>query len=167
MIYVDGAGAQFPGQQAKIAVVNTETGQEIVKEIGEMITNNQAEYTALIEALKQVNKEGETVFTDSQLVAGQLTANWKVKAEKLRPFVEEAKKLLEEKKAKLIWVRRCENKAGFLLESKAKDQEPDRYNAVISFILERLEFLDENSEHRSDCTCSLCEEYKKIKVLMK
>jgi ribonuclease HI len=69
-------------------------------------TNNEAEYRTLIAALKdlvdRIRQAGKSttdysllVHTDSQLVVGQLTQGWKVKAANLRPLVDEAASLVQ------------------------------------------------------------------------
>ena len=69
-------------------------------------TNNEAEYRTLIAALKdligRITKAGKSparysvvVQTDAQLLVGQLTQGWQVKAANLRPLVDEAASLLE------------------------------------------------------------------------
>jgi ribonuclease HI len=69
-------------------------------------TNNQAEYVALISALVDLRGRIEragmkppnyhvVVHTDSQLLVGQLTQDWKVKAANLRPLVDEAGLLMQ------------------------------------------------------------------------
>ena len=69
-------------------------------------TNNEAEYRTLIAALKdltgRITKAGKApsayslvVQTDSQLLVGQLTQGWQVKAANLRPLVDEAAALLK------------------------------------------------------------------------
>jgi len=68
-------------------------------------TNSEAEYQILIAALKdlvgRIERAGKSpsdysllVHTDSQLVTGQLTQGWKVKAANLRPLVDEAEALM-------------------------------------------------------------------------
>jgi ribonuclease HI len=68
-------------------------------------TNNEAEYQTLIVALKdlvsRIQRRGKSpsgysllVQTDSQLIVGQLTHGWQVKAAHLRPLVDEAKRLM-------------------------------------------------------------------------
>lgn len=65
------------------------------------ITNNQAEYMTLIEALKwladdlgDARKDAEvTIHGDSQLVVNQINGTWKVKHANMKPLVEEARKL--------------------------------------------------------------------------
>jgi ribonuclease HI len=65
-------------------------------------TNNEAEYGALIAALSYLKsacqvkgidytKADVIVRTDSQLVIGQLSKGWKVKAHNLLPFIDRSK----------------------------------------------------------------------------
>jgi ribonuclease HI len=115
-IYTDGAGSMFQGQKGMIAIV-FEGSKEILKEIDEPSTNNENEYRGMVEALKLCSK-GDEIFTDSQLVVGQLTKDWNVNAENLRPFVEEGKKLIAEKKCSVTWVPRDKNLAGKLIEER-------------------------------------------------
>lgn len=46
-------------------------------------TCNECEYLAMIEALSQA-KDGDTIFTDSKLVEGQLTRQWAINYEHLK-----------------------------------------------------------------------------------
>jgi ribonuclease HI len=69
-------------------------------------TNNEAEYRTLIAALKdllgRIERAGKNpsaysllVHTDSQLMVGQLTLGWQVKAANLRPLVDKARSLMQ------------------------------------------------------------------------
>ena len=69
-------------------------------------TNNEAEYRTLIAALKdligRIQKAGRSpasysllAYTDSQLMVGQITQGWQVKAANLRPLIDEAKSRLK------------------------------------------------------------------------
>ena len=113
-IWIDGAGAPLPRQKAKACVV-FEDGDVRVTTY-ESGTNNEMEYQALLLALEDPRSDGATVHTDSQLLVGQLTKGWKVRAGNLRPLNERAKALLDERKATLIWIPREENRAGKVLE---------------------------------------------------
>ena len=73
----------------------------VEEDYGPDVTNNEAEYQALIGALKHIydafhavaadhKSIDVTVYTDSQLVVGQLTKQWKIKAANLRPLVVKA-----------------------------------------------------------------------------
>jgi ribonuclease HI len=57
------------------------------------LTNNDAEYLIIISALETIRARGRaadtdvTIQTDSALVIGQMTQNWKVKAPNLLPHI--------------------------------------------------------------------------------
>lgn len=71
-------------------------------EYGDRVTNNQAEYRTLIEALEDLRDRlgraaSETTVAvrgDSQLVIQQVTGRWKVKHPELQPLHQQAKELL-------------------------------------------------------------------------
>jgi ribonuclease HI len=111
-IYCDGGCSQNGSQEARAYAsysLEARTGQKQVvrlKDLPRVTTNNEAEYVALIFALVdlrgRIERAGKrprdytvAVHTDSQLVVGQLTRGWKVKAANLRPLVDEAAVLLE------------------------------------------------------------------------
>ena len=84
------------------------TGQkQLVRlDFGRGVTNNEAEYHTLIAALKdlvgRIQRGGKNpsdysllVHTDSQLMVGQLTQGWQIKAANLRPLVDEAAALIQ------------------------------------------------------------------------
>ena len=115
-IFCDGAGSMFSGQKALIAIV-FEGSKEIVEDFDSPATNNEMEYKSVQKALKICSRDDE-IFTDSQLVVGQLTKGWNVNAENLRPFVEECKKLIAEKHVQISWLSRDKNLAGKLIEDR-------------------------------------------------
>jgi ribonuclease HI len=88
--------------------LESRTGQKQVirLEFGRGVTNNEAEYRTLIAGLKdlvgRIERAGKSasdysllVHTDSQLMVGQVTQGWQVKAANLRPLVDEAKRLVQ------------------------------------------------------------------------
>lgn len=94
-------------------------GEAIVRlDFGPSVTNNIAEYRALIGALEDVasriEKAGRqleefsiAVKSDSQLVVNQVNGNWKIKRVHLRPFADKAKALLAKfQHTRLTWVSR-------------------------------------------------------------
>lgn len=72
------------------------------EDYGDNVTNNQAEYQTLIEALKwlsmhlgaSASSTRVVVNGDSLLVLNQLLGKWKVKNEGLRPLHQEASRLI-------------------------------------------------------------------------
>ena len=83
-IYCDGARRGNPGPASAGAVLLGEGG-EVLAEISERLgtaTNNEAEYAALIFALRKALELGAgtvSIKADSQLVIRQLTGQYKVK----------------------------------------------------------------------------------------
>lgn len=100
IIYADGASWGNPGPAAIGVVIKDEHRKELVK-ISEHIgqgTNNQAEYRALIAALKAAStfKPTEVIISlDSELVIKQLAGSYRVKSDLLRPLYIEAAGLLK------------------------------------------------------------------------
>ena len=128
-LYVDGASRGNPGLAAIGASLQSPNGEEldsISQAIGNT-TNNQAEYTALIEglslALKKNFKKVE-VRADSELVVRQMKGEYRVKDEKLKPLHEKAKNL--SRSFDLFSIRhipRAENHRADELANQALDQE--------------------------------------------
>jgi ribonuclease HI len=85
--------------------VRTGQKQTVRLNFGHGVTNNEAEYRTLAAGLKdlvgRIQRVGKSpsdysllVYTDSQLVVGQLTQGWQVKAANLRTLVDEAATLI-------------------------------------------------------------------------
>ena len=113
--YTDGAG--WNGKVSRWAVVNDAQFQRITVK-HERLTNNQAEYSAMKEALGMAN-DGDEIRSDSELIVYQLTGKYRTKNVRLKPLHEECRNLMNQKRARLVIVRREENKAGKLLEGMA------------------------------------------------
>jgi ribonuclease HI len=96
-----------------------ETGESHM-EHREGISNNEAEYLAIITALNNaVNKDSQVVLlSDSQLVVNQITHKYGINNENLRKLAVQVW-VLEKKfeKFEIQWLRRSENKAGKMLGS--------------------------------------------------
>lgn len=90
-IYTDGASRGNPGYAGIGAVILGADGS-CVMELSQWIgiaTNNEAEYIALIEALKAAKELGArevSVYADSELVVRQLNGEYAVKSPRLRPL---------------------------------------------------------------------------------
>jgi len=97
-IYVDGASWGNPGPAAIGAVIKDGKQKELAsvsQYIGET-TNNQAEYQAVIAALKaavRFKATEVTLYLDSELVARQLAGSYKVRNLFLFPLYKEAAEL--------------------------------------------------------------------------
>lgn len=97
-VYTDGAARGNPGPAgAGWVIFNSKEKllSEGKKYLGEL-TNNQAEYQALLLALEELQKQGKTqeistaLHSDSELMVRQLKGEYKVKNEGLKPLFQKA-----------------------------------------------------------------------------
>ena len=127
-IYTDGGARGNPGP-AGTGIVIKENGKT-VKEYGEYIgetTNNQAEYKALISALKSAQELGAEeveIFMDSELIVKQVMGEYKVKHPDLAPLFLKLHNLrMGFKKFSITHVRREKNKEADALVNQAIDEQ--------------------------------------------
>jgi ribonuclease HI len=114
-IYVDGSG----GENSGYGYFVKETGDSFYEKKPNL-TNNQAEYLAIIAALKKfVDSDQEiTIFSDSKNTVSQLNHEFAINNEQLRILAQEAWSIMGKySKLTLTWVPRKENLAGKMLGS--------------------------------------------------
>jgi ribonuclease HI len=91
IVHVDGGARGNPGPAAAACVISTSEG-EILGEHAELlgeVTNNVAEYRALLLGLKRARALGVSdieVVNDSELIAKQINGQYKVKHAAMRPL---------------------------------------------------------------------------------
>jgi len=100
IIYTDGASRGNPGLSSYGFVILDDKKNTLYEEgryIG-IATNNVAEYTAVLSALKCVSEKlalneriNIELFADSKLVAEQLSGRYKIKSPHLKPIIEKIK----------------------------------------------------------------------------
>jgi ribonuclease HI len=99
ILYVDGSCSGNPGEGGAGVVIKDEQGKTIIyrKEYLGMVTNNKAEYRALILGLKEAHKLGireVEVNLDSELVVNQVNGTYRIRDAQLKTLEEEVKRLL-------------------------------------------------------------------------
>jgi ribonuclease HI len=117
IIHTDGASRGNPGAAA-YAYVITRTGEPPIEYAARLpdTTNNQAEYTALVEALRKAIELGATgrvrIHSDSELMVKQMRGEYRVKDEGLRELYDEARELAAQLSGGVTYthVRRAQNK---------------------------------------------------------
>lgn len=129
--YFDGASRGNPGDAAIGACIedsDNNTIWSIAQKIG-VKTNNEAEYTALIELLltifeKELNNV--TIYGDSQLVINQMNGIYQVNSPNLKQLYRQAKYLADHLKARLnidlAWIPREQNTKADKLSNMAFDK---------------------------------------------
>lgn len=106
-VYIDGSG---DGRYGFLIEETNET--KIFTKKG--ITNNQAEYLAVLEVLKSTKGDVE-IYSDSKLLVNQLKHEWHIKDDVLRKLAVEVWNTIGKRKVNFIWIPRKQNKAGKLL----------------------------------------------------
>jgi ribonuclease HI len=124
---VDGGARGNPGPAGVGVVLTDESGQEIDRAnayIGET-TNNVAEYRALLLGLDRARSLGVReleIVNDSELVARQLTGEYRVKKEDLRLLHAQARRALDAfERWSIRSVPRLENEVADALVNEAID----------------------------------------------
>jgi ribonuclease HI len=115
--FCDGSGQRPDGKGSGFAWFSEETGKWHRESI-EGLSNNEAEYKAVISVLKEVSKNSALeALTDSLLVVSQLKGEYRIRDAKLEKLATEVKTIVAGKKLdlKLTWIPRKENRAGKLL----------------------------------------------------
>ena len=115
-IYVDGSG----GPNSGYGYFTKETGDSFYEKIPNL-TNNQAEYHAVIYALKKYadSKDDDiTIYSDSKIIVNQLNHEFAINNTTLRRLAQEAWTIISTYPSLTIkWIPRDENLAGKMLGS--------------------------------------------------
>ena len=114
-VYVDGSGGSSSGYGYFVK----ETGESFYEKKPK-ITNNQAEYLAIISALnKYVDSNEEIIiYSDSKNTVNQLNHEFSINNDQLRNLAREAWGIIAKfSNLSIIWVPRKENLAGKMLGS--------------------------------------------------
>ena len=114
-VYVDGSG----GPNGGFGFFVNETGESFYEKKPE-ITNNQAEYMAIISALNKFVDSNEEIkiFSDSKNTVNQLNHEFAINNEQLRDLAREAWGIMGKfSNLSIQWVPRKENLAGKMLGS--------------------------------------------------
>src|SRR5262245_2329242 len=140
--YIDGGSRGNPGIAGYGVAVQDENGQPVAN-LSENLgirTNNFAEYSALIGALRYAlanGYDGMRAYADSELMVRQINGIYKVKSPDLQPLFKDAKALISRLKSFSIHhVPREQNREADRLANLAMDQghgkEPTRETATNS-----------------------------------
>ncbi len=125
--YTDGGARGNPGPAGYGAHILDEAGETLAELVGPLgtATNNVAEYSGLIAALRWALEHGHTrvrVRMDSELVIKQMRGEYKVKHAGLQPLHAEARGLVSRlDRVVFEHVRREQNKVADRLSNEAMD----------------------------------------------
>jgi len=125
VIFTDGVAEPNPGPAAIGVTIKDEQGK-LIASISQPIgraTNNQAEYRAIIAALKkaiELGVEQVDIRSDSELVVKQINGRYRVKNATLKPLYQQVKQLQSRLKGfSITHIPRQQNKEADSLAGKA------------------------------------------------
>ncbi|MCG0274739.1 MAG: ribonuclease HI family protein [Thermosediminibacteraceae bacterium] len=126
-VFIDGASRGNPGD-AGIGIVMLDEKGNVLKEVSDYIgqtTNNIAEYTALVTALKEALEMGceeIEVFSDSELMVKQINGEYQIKNEGIKRLYNQVTQLVQEfKKFSINHIKREQNKRADELANEGID----------------------------------------------
>src|SRR5690242_10536486 len=114
-IFTDGGSRGNPGPAASGVVIKTADGT-VLEAFGKYLghtTNNQAEYKAILFALRAAKKyqpQRIQFFMDSELAMKQLTGQYRLKNEFLRPIFDDIVRMADQYETSFDHVYRDKNK---------------------------------------------------------
>ena len=114
-VYVDGSG----GTNSGYGYFVKETGESFYEKKTD-ITNNQAEYMAIISALKKYvgSNDEVTIYSDSKNTVNQLNHEFAINNEQLRDLARQAWEIIGKfSNVSIVWIPRRDNLAGKMLGS--------------------------------------------------
>ena len=116
-VYTDGSGINSSGKGSGIAfLIEGQNKKHMEKRDG--LTNNQAEYLAILTALKAIPPKSEVeILSDSELAVNQIRGRYKIRDPELQRLSEEISKVINGRRLQVqfSWIPRSRNKAGKLL----------------------------------------------------
>ena len=129
-VHTDGGARGNPGPAAAAFVITETDAETVLRQEGHFLgraTNNVAEYSAMIAALRAAEALGAgevNIFSDSQLMVRQMTGRYRVKNEGLKPLFTEARRLAGQfDRCEYHYIRRESNLQADALVNQALDLE--------------------------------------------
>jgi ribonuclease HI len=124
-VHIDGSSLGNPGPGGAGVLITDERGRvlcEMSVPLG-IVTNNQAEYRALLEALRWLAEQGASgeveILTDSKLLYEQVSGRYRLRNPELARLMESARALMSGLNVSFTLVERGENSRADLLARKA------------------------------------------------
>lgn len=129
-LFTDGAARGNPGLGGAGVYVRDEKGVEVFK-FGKFlghVTNNVAEYQALLLGLKELKKRKILqlrIYADSELMVRQIKGQYRVRNEQLKKIYDQVMEMLIEFEYKIFHIDREKNKFADQLANEAIDERLD------------------------------------------
>ena len=102
-----------------------------------LTTNNEAEYKALAAGLdlaKAARATSIVIYCDSQVITNQVNGNYECKGERMKRYLDQVKRRVDNLKAKIIQIPRGENEQANCLAKAASAEHMITHGNVLSFV---------------------------------
>ena len=100
-------------------------------------TNNEAEYEALVAGLDLIRAAGATsvvIYCDSQVITNQINGDYECKGERMKLYLNQVKKKVDDLQDKIIQIPRGENEQADHLAKAASTKHMITHGNVLSFV---------------------------------
>ena len=100
-------------------------------------TNNEAEYEALVAGLDLAKAIGATsvvIYCDSQVIANQINGDYECKGERMKLYLDQVKRRVDDLQAKIIQIPRGENEQANRLAKAASAKHMITHGNVLCFV---------------------------------
>ena len=100
-------------------------------------TNNEAEYEALVVGLDLAKAAGAAsvvIYCNSQVVANQVNGDYECKGERMKRYLDQVRKMVDDLEAKIIQIPRGENEQADCLAKAASAEHMITLGNVLSFV---------------------------------
>lgn len=129
IINIDGGSRGNPGESGIGIVITINKEKKGYYFYTGILTNNEAEYKALIKALELAKEKGLQkieINSDSELIVNQIKGSYNIKKENLIPLFNNAKNLINNfKEFKINYIKREKNKEADYLANLAMNSKKD------------------------------------------
>ena len=102
-----------------------------------LTTNNEAEYKALVVGLDLAKAAGATsivIYCDSQVVTNQVNGDYECNGERMKRYLDQVKRRIDDLKAKIIQIPKGENEQANHLAKAALVEHMITHDNVLSFV---------------------------------
>ena len=102
-----------------------------------LTTNNEVEYEALVAGLDLAKAAGAAsvvLYCDSQVITNQINEDYECRGERMKRYLDQVRRRVDELKTKIIQIPRGENKQADHLAKAASAEHMTTLDNVLSFI---------------------------------
>ncbi|XP_065625346.1 uncharacterized protein LOC136065732 [Quercus suber] len=135
-IHVDGSSNRQVGGAGVILQSPEGDTVECMVRLEFPTTNNEAEYEALIAGLDLVKAAGAEkviIYCDSQVIVNQISGEYECKGERMKKYLDQARRRMNELKVKIIQIPRGENEQANRLAKAASAEHMATISNTLSF----------------------------------